>query len=107
VITGCNQKRKSSSQVQVRKQLCSACPSVKSKEINTLSQPQVECSTAKRGGILKYLALWSYKLPTLQQIAPKDTMVNFKFFKNIVHHAAEDEVSQSKICCSNEAIFHL
>jgi len=43
----------------------------------------------------------------LQQIAPKDTMVNSKFCKNMVDHAAEDEVSPSKICCSNEAIFHL
>jgi len=25
----------------------------------------------------------------------------------MVDHDAEDEVSQSKICCSNEAIFHL
>jgi hypothetical protein len=90
----------------MRKQLSSACPSVRSKEVKTFSQPQVECSTAKGGYCLKHLALWSYKLPTLQQIAPKGTLVNFKTCKIMVDHTPENEVSLSKICCSNEEKFH-
>jgi hypothetical protein len=43
----------------------------------------------------------------LQHITPKDRVVHFEFWGNMMDRIADDETFLSKICFSDEATFHL